>query len=53
VRLSPVYGGVEGENAKFWSATPSGKIEMQVMNQPAAEMFKPGQSYYVDFTPAE
>lgn len=52
VRMSPVYGGVKGENQKFWSATPSGKLEMQVMNQPAAEMFEPGKSYYLDFTPA-
>ena len=51
--LAPVYTGHDGENAKFWEATPSGRLEMQVINQPAAEMFKVGKSYYLDFTPAD
>jgi hypothetical protein len=53
VAMMPVYTGDKGENQKFWSATPSGKLEMQVMNQPAGEMFKPGKSYYLDFTEAD
>ena len=53
VKMSPVYTGDKGENQKFWSATPCGTLEMQVMNQPAGEMFKPGKSYYLDFTLAD
>lgn len=50
--LTPVYTGNDGENSKFWSATPSGRLEMQVLNQPAGKMFEPGKAYYLDFTPA-
>jgi hypothetical protein len=53
VRFAAVYGNDPNhENRKFWSATPSGTIEMQVMNQEAAAQFKYGQEYYIDFTPA-
>lgn len=53
VTMAPVYGGYDGENFKFWSATPSGKLEMNIMNQDAASQFEVGKHYYLDFTPAE
>lgn len=53
VRLHPVYSSDPNhENKRFWDATPSGSIEMQVNNMAALEQFEPGQEFYVDFTPA-
>lgn len=52
VKLSPV-SGKEGENAKFWEATPSGAIELGCANLEAVEKFELGREYYVDFTPAD
>jgi hypothetical protein len=48
----PVQGNNE-ENKKFFSASPSGKLEIGVMNPEAAKQFEVGKSYYLDFTPAE
>lgn len=39
------------EDERYHKYTPSGKIEMFVDNPPAAEQFKLGQAFYVDFTP--
>jgi hypothetical protein len=52
VVLYPVISGSE-ENKAFFKWTPSGKLEMGIMNDGAANEFKPGQEYYVDFTKAE
>lgn len=52
VTLYPVNGNSE-ENASFFKWTPSGKIELGVLNPEAAKQFEPGKEYYVDFTPAE
>ncbi len=41
------------EDIGFAAATPSGSITFQLDNPDLAEAFKPGQTYYVDFTPAE
>lgn len=41
------------ENAKFWNATPSGKIELGIINLEAAEYFELGKEYYLDFTLAD
>lgn len=38
------------ENLAFWEATPNGEITMQITNEQAAERFKPGEEFYVDFT---
>ena len=38
------------ENKKFWDATPSGRIEMDVLNPEAIEGFEVMKEYYVDFT---
>jgi hypothetical protein len=53
--LEPVYGQGDPahENTKFWQATPSGRIEMSIVNATAAECFEVGKEYFVDFTPAE
>jgi hypothetical protein len=51
VILQPVAGTNE-ENKSFWKWTPSGKIELQVLNTEAADQFEVGKEYYVDFTPA-
>ena len=41
------------ENARFTQATPWGEIKMGSDNPKALEQFKVGQSYYVDFSPAQ
>ncbi|TIX92512.1 MAG: hypothetical protein E5V24_13520 [Mesorhizobium sp.] len=55
VELSPVYQGSkpDDENTGFNKATPSGRLEMQIDNPKASVQFEPGQSYYLDFTPAD
>lgn len=40
-------------NYHFWQATPAGRLEMQIVNQAAADQFEQGKFYYLDFTPAE
>ena len=52
VTLMPVVGG-SPENDQFFSATPGGKIRMDVVNAAALEQFEVGKQYYVDFTLAE
>lgn len=54
IKLQPVYGNgnPDHENTKFWNATPSGAIELGVINLEAAEQFEIGAEYYVDFTAA-
>lgn len=50
--LSPVTSGSE-ENQTFYKATPSGRIELTTVNDVAMQAFgNPGDSFYVDFTPA-
>ncbi|MEY9466268.1 hypothetical protein ABH973_006681 [Bradyrhizobium ottawaense] len=55
VSLSPVYGNGDPkhENTKFWQATPSGRLELGVINLEAAAMFVPGKEYYLDISEAE
>lgn len=48
--LQPVSSG-SPENAEFFKWTPSGSIQLGTINPAAAEQFKPGTSFYVDFTP--
>jgi hypothetical protein len=52
VTLYPVTGGGD-ENKEFFASTPNGKIELNILNEEAAQAFKKGKEYYVDFTPAE
>jgi hypothetical protein len=51
VILYPVLGESE-ENKAYWKYTPSGKLEMQMINKEAADVFEVGKEYYIDFTPA-
>ncbi len=52
IRLNPVSSGSE-ENKKFWEATPSGAIELGVINEEAWKGFELDKEYYIDFTLAE
>lgn len=40
------------ENRAFWEASPSGSIQLGIVNQAAWTNFEIGKEYYVDFTPA-
>lgn len=42
--------GEESENAKFFAATPSGKLEVQSVT---TGLFVVGKEYYLDLSPAE
>ncbi len=37
------------ENTQFWKYTPSGKIELNCLNQAASDGFVTGEEYYIDF----
>ena len=52
IELRPVISGSE-ENEKFFKWTPGGSIQMSTINEAAAEQFKPGAEFYVDFIKAE
>lgn len=53
ITLKPVYStNPEHENKQFWDATPNGELKMTVNNSAAAEFFKPGTEYYIDFSEA-
>lgn len=41
------------EDNSFSDATPSASLSMSVTNKELFGKFKPGQQFYVDFTPAE
>lgn len=41
------------ENTKFFNYTPSGTLEMGLVNPETAEQFVPGKELYIDFTEAE
>lgn len=49
ITLNPVTSGSE-ENQTFWQATPSGRIELGVINQEAWKEFELDKEYYVDFS---
>lgn len=51
IRLEPVTSGSD-ENKSFFKYTPSGRVELGVVNPAAAAQFQEGREYYVDFTPA-
>lgn len=54
IHLSPVTGGTGAseENKKFWAATPSGKIEIGIVNKDTGSYFELGEEYLVTFTKA-
>jgi hypothetical protein len=54
VKLNPSYvSNPENPNHAFWKATPTGSLEMQINNPAVFGFFKPGQSFWLDFTPVE
>lgn len=54
LNFTPVYSDKpESENRAFWDATPSGSLQLGVVNQEAWQHFALGKEYYLDFTPAE
>lgn len=50
-KLAAVYG-TEGENKDFWSATPSGTLEICISNPNTVDYFELGKEYYLDFSEA-
>lgn len=54
ITLQPVYGQGDPnhENTKFYEATPSGHIQLAMVNLAAAQAFELNREFYVDFTPA-
>lgn len=53
IDLAPVYdSNKDSENARFFNMTPWGQITLATVNPAAAENFKLGGEFYVDFTPA-
>jgi hypothetical protein len=48
----PVTSGC-AENDAFYKYTPGGNINLGVLLADTANSFKPGKSYYVDFTEAD
>lgn len=51
VTLYPVYSGSE-ENKKYFDCTPSGKIQLGILNPEAFKQFELGKEYYIDISPA-
>lgn len=53
IEMAPVYSeDPKHENKLFWDATPSGRLEMTIRNETAAEVFVKNAEYYLDFTQA-
>ena len=48
--LSAVYGDGNPENNQFNNATPYAELKIQIDNPSARGYFKPGKTYYLDFT---
>ena len=53
LRLECQYDEKSAEDSSFMLATPYGSATFGIDNPKALEQFKVGQSFYVDFTPAE
>ena len=54
VRMNPSYvSNPENPNHAFWKATPTGNLEMTINNEQVFGFFKPGKSYWLDFTEVE
>lgn len=52
VEMSPVYGGsTNDEDNSFAKTTPSGSIVLEIANKELHGVYKPGDTFYVDFTP--
>jgi hypothetical protein len=52
VEMSAVYGGsTNDEDNSFAKTTPSGTVKLQIANKELHGAYKPGDVFYVDFTP--
>lgn len=51
VKMTPVYGNGDPlhENTKFWQSSPSGSLELNVVNPDAGKQFKLHQEWYLTF----
>jgi len=52
LNFTPVTSG-DDEDKMFWDATPSGSLQLGVVNQEAWKHFELGKLYYLDFTLAD
>jgi hypothetical protein len=52
VRLEAVCADEVEENRRYHRYTPHGELSITIDNPPAADVFKPGDYFYLDFTPA-
>lgn len=53
IELKAVYADGDPENESFAAATPQGTLTITVDNPAVIGSFKPGQTYYLDLTPAD
>jgi hypothetical protein len=53
VTLAPQYDNSNPEDVSFAAATPSGICTLQIDNPAIADEFKPGDTYYIEFTRVE
>ena len=55
IKLVPVFksDAPEGENSRFWAASPNGEIRLGTINMAAAEQFAINAEFYIDFTRAD
>lgn len=52
IEMNAVYGGsTNDEDNSFAKTTPSGKITLEIANKELHGVYKPGDTFYVDFTP--
>jgi len=50
LNFTPVYSvDPTSENKTFWDATPSGSLQLGVVNPEAWKYFELGKEYYLDF----
>lgn len=52
LNMTPVTGDGP-DNKRFWEATPSGSLQLGVVNPEAWTHFEIGKEYNVDFSPVE
>lgn len=52
VKFTADYSGSKEDNS-FSAATPTANLEMFISNPALIGTFKPGQRFYVDFTPVD
>jgi hypothetical protein len=50
ITMFPVYGNGDPHhpNTKFWQASPSGKIELGIVNPAAGDQFSVGQEWLIE-----